>query len=463
LGLCLASSVRLAAQTFATLYSFSSLHGTNSDGANPIGGLILSGNTLYGTASAGGNPGEGTVFGVNTDGTGFTNLYNFRGGTNGGALPWAGMILSGSTLFGTTVGSSGSGSYGSVFRVNTDGSGFTNLHGFTAPLGLAATNSHGANPYGGLVLSGSTLYGTAHAGGAFGAGTIFALSTDGSSFTTLYNFAATSPTIPHTNNDGANPYGGLTLSGNILYGTAFSGGSSGNGILFAINTNGSGFTNLHNFMYSDGASPRAGLIRSGTVLYGTTQAGGNTVGTVFKVNIDGTGFTNLHSFAPVSGSPWTNSDGAIPYAGLFLSGNTLYGTTTQGGNSGYGTVFAVNTDGTGFTNLYSFAGAADGAGPSAVFLSGNTLYGAAGARGITGSGTLFTLSLPVPQLRIIHSGTDVVLSWPTNATGFSLLCTTNLASPALWTNAFPEPVVVDGDNVVTNPISGAEKLYRLVQ
>ena len=48
------------------------------------------------------------------------------------------------------------------------------------------------------------------------------------------------------------------------------------------------------------------------------------------------------------------SDGSYPYAGLILSGNTLYGTTIDGGSSGNGTVFAVNTDGTGFTNLHSF-------------------------------------------------------------------------------------------------------------
>src|SRR5205823_2953467 len=105
---------------------------------------------------------------------------------------------------------------------------------------------------------------------------------------------------------------------------------------------------------------------------------------VFKVNTDGTGFTNLHSFtalpAPYSG---TNSDGAYPQAGLLLSGNTLYGTAAYGGSSGDGTVFAVHTDGTGFTNLHSFTALdqtyytnRDGADPQAALtMSGNTLYG----------------------------------------------------------------------------------------
>ena len=77
-----------------------------------------------------------------------------------------------------------------------------------------------------------------------------------------------------SNSDGANPYAGLILSGNTLYGTANGGGSSGNGTVFAVNTNGTGFTNLHSFTAylvnnSDGAYPEAGLILSGNTLYGT--------------------------------------------------------------------------------------------------------------------------------------------------------------------------------------------------
>src|SRR5476651_1104199 len=85
LGLLLAG--RVTAQTFTTLHSFTSLFysNTNSDGANPHVGLILSGNKLYGTTVNGGfyhaHPyntfdfaAAGTIFAVNTDGTGFTNI-----------------------------------------------------------------------------------------------------------------------------------------------------------------------------------------------------------------------------------------------------------------------------------------------------------------------------------------------------------------------------------------------------
>ena len=61
-----------------------------------------------------------------------------------------------------------------MFAINTDGTGFTNLHSFTAT-GLTGTNSDGANPFGGLILSGNSLYGTARNGGVVGNGTVFSL------------------------------------------------------------------------------------------------------------------------------------------------------------------------------------------------------------------------------------------------------------------------------------------------
>src|SRR5882724_11020102 len=120
------------------------------------------------------------------------------------------------------------------------------------------------------------------------------------------------------------------------------------------------FTNLYSFTGgNDGGVPYAGLILSGNTLYGTTASGGSSGnGTVFAVNTDGSVFTDLYSFTG-------GNDGGAPRAGLILSGNTLYGTTTGGGSSGYGTVFAVNTDGSVFTNLYSFTGDSDGGGPYA--------------------------------------------------------------------------------------------------
>jgi uncharacterized repeat protein (TIGR03803 family) len=141
---------------------------------------------------------------------------------------------------------------------------------------------------------------------------------------------------------------------------------------------GQNFTTLHSFNASDGATPYAGLILSGNTLYGTTLSGGGSgIGTVFALSTDGTGFRTVHEF---SGWPlfyYTNREGAHPFAGLISSGNTLYGTAAYGGRYANGTIFAVHTDGTGFTNLHNFTNS-DGAGPlAALILSGNTLYGTA--------------------------------------------------------------------------------------
>jgi len=414
-GLGLIPAGRVTAQTFTIVHSFTG----GSDGANPIAGLILSGNTLYGTAHQGGSSGDGTVFAVHTDGTGFTNLHSFINGSDG-AAPYAGLILSGNTLYGTAF-QGGSSGNGMVFAVNINGTGFTNLHSFTATSGSGA-NSDGTYPSAGLILSGNTLYGTAGYGGSSSYGTVFAVNTDGTGFTNLHSF---------NYSDGAYPLAGLILSGNTLYGT------TENGTVFKVNTDGTSFTNLHSLNgVSDGAEPWAGLILSGNTLYGTATYGGSSgQGTVFAVNTDGTGFTNLYSFTG-------GSDGARPYAGLLLSGNTLYGTANRGGSSSYGTVFAVHTNGTGFTNLYSFSGGSDGANPWAgLILSGNTLYGTAQGGGSSGDGTVFSLTLPGPQLNIAPFGNQSVLFWSASATNYILQSTTNLASPNWMTASDAVPVI----------------------
>ena len=102
--------------------------------------------------------------------------------------------------------------------------------------------------------------------------------------------------------------------------------------MFAVNTDGTGFTNLYSFTArrsdytnSDGAQPvcRIDFIGQHPVWDGTATAAVRAMARCSSVNTDGTGFTTLHSFTH---RRLANSDGAEPYAGLILSGNTLYGT-----------------------------------------------------------------------------------------------------------------------------------------
>jgi uncharacterized repeat protein (TIGR03803 family) len=258
----------------------------------------------------------------------------------------------------------------------------------------------------------------------------------------------------------------LILSGSSLYGTAVQGGTAGYGTVFSFNTDGTGFRTLHSFTDgSDGGYPWDALILSGDTLYGTAEVGGSSGwGTVFAVNTNGTGFRNLHSFTGGSG-------GADPRAGLILSGNTLYGTAFYtSASSGNGIVFAVNTNGTGFTILHAFAVPLNQEGNPApeLVLSGTTLFGASFADGAYGHGTVFSLSYPSPRLTIMPSGTNVNLTWPSAVAGFSysaytLQSTTNLGSSAVWATNSPAPVVVNGQNVVTNSITGTQQFFRLSQ
>lgn len=359
------------AQTLKTLHSFSApeggnleFSGTNSDGCLPQSMMVLSAGTLYGTASGGGPSGSGALFRINTDGSGFTNLHSF--GFWEGISPSAALTLSGTTLYGTTYeGGAGRGGtlfklsldgsgfavllhfypernpcgtlillngalygttfdgvdLGTVFKVSTNGSAFTNIYSFSAS---RATN--GYQPWGGLISSGAQLYGTARAGGAVGGGVAFRIGADGSGFTNLHSFS----------NFLSGPKGSLVMSSNVLYGCTY-GEGLGLGSVFSINADGTGFKNLHVFTgTNEGAYPYDGLVLSGGSLYGTTYSGGSSgQGTVFKVNKNGSGFLTLYNFSG-------GLDGGRPLGGLTADGNALYGTTGKGGELGGGTVFRLS-------------------------------------------------------------------------------------------------------------------------
>ena len=84
------------------------------------------------------------------------------------------------------------------------------------------------------------------------------------------------------------------------------------------------------------------------------------------------------------------------------------------------------------------------------------------------SGSVFVQVDFPPQLKMILSEANVVLTWPTNVvgfdySGFTLQSTTNFGSSAVWSSVSPVPIVVNGQSTVTNPISGTQKFFRLSQ
>ena len=363
---------------FSVLYSFGSVA---NDGAYPLGSLTLSGSTFYGMTNGIGDYADssGTIFRINVDGTGYQVLYNF-GSVNNGTNPQGDLTVSGSTLYGMTLGAGTRGS-GTIFKINTDGTGYQVLHSFgTVP-------NDGYYPYGSLTLSGTTLYGMTPSGGANGKGTIFQINADGTGYQVLYSFGSVA-------SDGSYPYGTLTLSGTTLYGMTPSGGADGKGTIFQVNTDGTGYQVLYSFgsIANDGANPYGTLTLSGTTLYGMTETGGTGgLGTIFEINTSGAGYQVLYSF---TGYP---NDGYYPLSTLTLSESTLYGMTRTGGSGGadgLGTIFQINTDGTGYQVLHDFGSPANyGCGPNgSLTLLGSTLYGMAYGGGVYGKGTIFSVS-----------------------------------------------------------------------
>ena len=453
LGLSLAAN----AQTLTILHQFGA---TAGDGKNPEASLTLVGSTLYGTTTGGGTNSAGTVFAINTDGSGYTILHQFGATAVDGKNPEASLTAVGSTLYGTTYSGGTNLYYGTVFAINTNGSGYTSLHAF-------AEYHDGANPKASLTLVGSTLYGTTWIGGTGNdAGTVFAINTDGSGYIVLDDFQY--PTV-----GGFNPAASLTAVGSTLYGTTVGGGTNSDpvyseaseaGIVFAINTGRSGYTVLHSFgPFAYGGEPYASLTLVGSTLYGTTSIGGTNSddaasGVVFAISTNGSGFTILHEF------PATDSDGYSPVASLTLGGsNTLYG-TTGGSIPDAGTVFAINTDGSGYTILHQFgATAGDGADPGAsLTLVGSTLYGTTAGGGTNSVGTVFALGLPAPpSMGITTVANQIVISWPTNATGYALQSIASLSGS--WSNVTSGITIVGTNHVFTNIVNGNAAFFRLAQ
>ncbi|MGB2607313.1 MAG: choice-of-anchor tandem repeat GloVer-containing protein, partial [Candidatus Sulfotelmatobacter sp.] len=236
-------------------------------------------------------------------------------------------------------------------------------------------NANGQYPLAGVIVDSSgTLYGTTSEGGAYSYGTVYKVTESGDE-TVLHSFKG-GPS------DGRFPIASLVrdAEGN-LYGTTTMGGAASFGTVFRLAENGDE-TLLHSFGASkhDGRYPSAGLaFGPDGSLYGTTQEGGDFgFGTIFKVEKNGEE-TVLHSFA---GNP---SDGQYPIASLAqdAKGN-FYGTTELGGASNDGTVFKLDEKGN-QTVLLSFPGGKEGANPfggvvldSAGNMYGTTAYGGHG-------------------------------------------------------------------------------------
>lgn len=328
--------------------NFSSLHffgGSPTDGEYPVASLTIdkSGN-LYGTTVNGGaqNIGYGTVFKLTPSGT-YSILHNFGSTAGDGQNPYGPVTLdSAGNLYGTAeFGGNTTCKCGIVFKLSSTGKE-TILHKFTGG------SKDGGNPVANVMRDGlGNLYGTTSSGGN-GFGVMFKL-TSKNVESILYNFCPDTATCTL----GANPnYIARSSLGNfygIVQGVQLQDGGDGGGIFEFSNKNVESvlYTFCGSCFYGppmpNGDRPSGALLISGGNLYGTTQLGGafstsssSGGGVVYELTPSGVE-TILYSF-PAS----STTDGCYPTGGVIAdkAGN-LYGTTSQCGLYGYGTVFKL--------------------------------------------------------------------------------------------------------------------------
>jgi len=359
---------------------FCGLHGNPDCVARPAGKVL----TLLACGLLSGMPVGAAVH--------YNRVKSFGSADLPGQKPYAGVVAgSDGALYGTTF-QGGTNNAGTVFKLNRDGSGASVLHTF------GTAGGDGRSPMALVEGLDMRLYGTTSIGGSNNVGTVFKLSMDGSGYTVLHHFRSIA-------GDGVNPQAGLVAgSDGALYGTTFFGGTNDAGTIFRLNADGSNYGVLHHFgaTAGGGQNPDAGLIEgSDKALYGTTFYGTDSQGTVFSLNKNGSGFRVLRDFTG------TDGDGAKPDATLMqTSDGALYGTTYSGGSNNLGTVFTVNTNGTGYAVLHRFSGgASDGQRPLASLTESvdGTIYGTAYSGGSNGVGAIFKLNKDGSDYGIVRS------------------------------------------------------------
>lgn len=253
----------------------------------------------------------------------------------------------------------------------------------------------GSLPHGSLCVDSGTLYGITWEGGTNNKGTIFSIQTDGTGFKILHSFGGAG--------DGWRPYGSLVSDGSRLYGMTLWGGTGLElGIIFSIKMDGTGYTVIHSFTGSPhgGSGPWDSLILDSGILYGMTTGGGiSGIGTVFAIQTDGTGFVIIHSFTG------TTDAAADPKGNLLLNNDVFYGMTPSSQSGTYdGTVFSLNKSGSTYQLLHLFGDGKDGKSPyGSLILDGSFLYGMTETGGENDKGTIFSIRTDGTGQTVLYS------------------------------------------------------------
>jgi len=369
---CLAA---LAAPAFAA--SFVILHGlSSSEGSFPQSRLTLDAQgDLYGTATYEGAGGWGSLFRITPSGE-FSILHDFDLVTGG--LPTGSLLFDAEGgLWGTTQLASAPFDEGAVYRL--DPSGHIEVGGL----------GQGKSPWAGLTEGGDgMLYGTTLDGGAHGVGTVFRFDPAVFDGVTIHSFDGA--------HDGDGPRSTLLLSDGVLVGTAVQGGHGDRGTVFRLSLDGRDFdvqrTGKGAWLFGGltlDAQGRAWGVMAADKATGHNSAVGT--GGIFMIDADGN-VTVGHRFAADTSEGWSGSGDL-----LLAKDGWLYGTTLGGGAHGNGTIYRFNPNDHTFEVLYNF----DSAGAGHAFHSraglvqdaSGAFYGTTSEGGPFGGGTVFRFDL----------------------------------------------------------------------
>ena len=327
-----------------------SFNGTN--GRQPMCGVTFdAAGNMYGTTYRGASTPESTnPYGVVwkiAHGTHIiTDLAQLGGFGAVPANPYGNVAVDANgNVYGTTSSGSttSSSAYGEVFEVAAGSGTLTDLGDF------GVGGNPGRHPVAGVTRDAAgDLFGTTSSGSIAG-GTIWEIPAGGT-LTTIASFLGGGPS-------GNNCLAGVTLdsSGN-LYGTTQIGGVNTDGEVWELPHGSDTVLTLASFNDANGFEPTGDVaVDAAGNVYGTTTGGGaNNAGVVWEVAAGTNTITDLAVFAGSFGA--NNTKGYEPSGNVVLDGaGNLFGTTTYGGTSGYGTVWEIPKNGT-LTTIASFSG-----------------------------------------------------------------------------------------------------------
>ena len=243
----------------------------------------------------------------------------------------------------------------------------------------------------------STLWGMTYDGGIDSLGVLFKYNLTGNTYTIVHTFSGGA--------DGAMPQGSLIVANNgLLYGMAQYGGTYNYGILFSYNRSTGAYTKLHDFGGgTDGAYPGGTLMQaSNGIIYGLTEAGGtySNKGTIFSYDISTNTYTTLYNFG-------VRFDGISPVGSLIqASDGLLYGCTSYGCTTGFGSLFSYNISNGVILHLHNFDEGAKYPTGSVVQANNGLLYGLTWSGGNDSAGIIYSYDITSNTYTDVHDFSD---------------------------------------------------------